>query len=119
MKKGSSRDQGQPLGGLAYLRQRLADAINTELASLPGDRDYGSTFHELVDRNVDSRFYMDAYVRMVELVSNPKNGLDDFRLKEMRLDVLGRGHWAFDIIGTLLANGEEITLEGIEFNGGD
>ena len=72
---------------------------------------------EVVDRNIDQSFEMLCYVRVSEAIANPHNGLDDFRLAEMKITPLGEGQVELDLEGVLTYNGEPVTLEGIVFNG--
>ncbi|HHY0482726.1 hypothetical protein [Vibrio parahaemolyticus] len=117
MKQGTDALTGKTIGGLDYLRQRFTDAFNTPLGSLVGAREYGSRLHEVVDRNIDQSFEMLCYVRVSEAIANPHNGLDDFRLSEMKITPLGEGQVELDLEGVLTYNGEPVTLEGIVFNG--
>ena len=117
MKKGTGALTGKTLGGIDYLRQRLTDALNTQLGSLVGARGYGSRLHEVVDRNINSSFEMQCYVRVAEAVANPVNGLEDFSLSEMISRSLGSGQVELDLTGSLTHNGKPVTLEGILFNG--
>lgn len=100
------------MGGIPYLRQRLYDVINTPLGSLVGRRDFGSRFYELVDRNVDARFHMEAYIRLAEAINNPMNGLDDFKLSEMVVEREGPGHYSITISGTT-TDGQQVETDGI------
>ncbi|NRD72712.1 hypothetical protein HQQ94_05500 [Shewanella sp. VB17] len=113
MKTGTDRESGRLIGGVAYLRQRLADVINTPLGSLVARREFGSRMHEMTDRSIGRRFYMDAYVRLTEAVNNPVNGLDDFKLDEMTVSPAGDGRVEIGLSGTYLSNGKPITMEGI------
>lgn len=113
MKKGTDRTTGRPLSGVAYLRQRLADVINTPLGSIVGARDFGSRMYQMTDRNIDRRYYMDCYVRLAEAINNPANGLDDFKLSEVIITPIGDGRVENTIIGDILSNGEPITMQGI------
>lgn len=117
MKSGTDRTTGKLITGVAYLRQRLADVINTPVGSLVGRRQFGSRFFELVDRNVDSAFHMEAYVRLAEAINNPVNGLDDFRLQEMRVQRKGAAHTEISLTGLFLVNGTVIELDGIVLDG--
>ncbi|TOK32764.1 hypothetical protein CGI16_23220 [Vibrio parahaemolyticus] len=112
MKTGTNRETGAEMGGIPYLRQRLYDVINTPLGSLVGRRDFGSRFYELVDRNVDARFHMEAYIRLAEAINNPMNGLDDFNLSEMVVEREGPGHYSITISGTT-TDGQQVEMDGI------
>jgi phage baseplate assembly protein W len=113
MKQGTDRVTGKTLTGTPYLRQRLADVINTPLGSVVGARDFGSRIFEMVDHNVDRRFYMNVYVRLAESINNPANGLEDFKLSEMTVESLGNNQLEFKIIGNALIDGKPIEFQGI------
>lgn len=113
MKQGTDRTSGKLLTGTAYLRQRLADVINTPLGSVVGARDFGSRIYELVDHNVDRRFYMNAYVKLADAINNPANGLDDFKLSEMTVESLENNQLEFNISGNALIDGKPIEFEGL------
>lgn len=122
MKTGMDRATGRESSGLPYLRQRLADVVNTPIGSIVGRREFGSRFFELVDRNVDDSFYMDAYVRLAEAINNPANGLDDFKLRDMRLNQPGEHHVEIAVTGVLLVDGQtlDVTFDdthGVMWNG--
>ena len=113
MKQGTDRQTGKVIGGLHYLRQRITDALETEQGSLVIERQYGSRLHELVDMNIDLNFEMECYVRVAECIANPKNGLDDFRLTDMKVVSSLDGQVTLDLYGVLLDHGEPSVLEGI------
>lgn len=113
MKKGTCRETGQVIGGIEYLRQRLIDALETELGSLVVERGYGSRLHELIDMNNDPNFEMECYVRVVHCIANPKNGLDDFRLQTMEVVAREPAQVTLNLVGEILDDGEPIELEGI------
>ncbi len=117
MKSGMNKHTGKLITGVLYLRQRLEDVINTPLGSVPGARGFGSRLYELVDRNLDSDFYMTAYEHLADAVADPANGLDDFRLSNMLVTRSAAHHYTFEITGTMLVNNEVVTLDGINLNG--
>ena len=88
MKKGASHT-GKNSSGLAYLKQRFKDVIETPRGSVVLAREFGSDFYQLQDRNVDDAFYMDAYIRLSDAINNPANGLDDFKLESMNVEPVG------------------------------
>jgi uncharacterized protein len=115
MKQGTDRNTGRLISGVPYLWQRLSDVIATPVGSLVGRRDFGSRMFEMLDRNVDSGFYMDAFVRLAEAINNPANGLDDFRLSTMRVERPADHHVEIYLSGYLL-DGDSATpveLEGV------
>ncbi len=112
MKTGTSRT-GKLVSGLAYLRQRIKDVIETPKGSLVAEREFGSDFYLLQDQTIDKRFYMSAYVKLTEAINNPVNGLQDFKLENMTIDVLNDRQFELTLTGQLLNNGEPIILENI------
>ncbi|WP_372830516.1 hypothetical protein [Pontibacterium sp.] len=114
MKSGMDRSTGKLITGLAYLFQRLSDVLATELGSLVGARAFGSRLHEMVDHNVDDRFHMEAYIRLAEAVSNPANGLEDFRLKNMRLQRVKAHHIEIYLSGEY--DGEFVDLDPVPWS---
>lgn len=117
MKQGTDRNTGRLISGVPYLWQRLSDVIATPIGSLVGRRDFGSRLFEMLDRNVDSGFYMDTYIRLAEAINNKANGLDDFRLSTMRVDQPALGQVEIYINGQLLVDGQaqDVELEGIVY----
>lgn len=115
MKQGTDRNTGRLISGVPYLWQRLSDVIATPIGSLVGRRDFGSRLFEMLDRNVDSGFYMDTYIRLAEAINNRANGLDDFRLSTMRVDRPAPAQVEIYISGQLLVDGKalDVELEGI------
>lgn len=116
IKRGMDRQTGRWITGKPYLRQRLADVINTPLGSLPGARQYGSQLYQLVDHNVGPDFYMSAYEYLADAINHPVNGLDDFQLQTMLIARIAPHHYEISITGTYLINGEPVTFDGIELH---
>lgn len=112
MKKGTSHS-GKKLSGLAYLKQRIKDVIETPRGSLVGAREFGSDFYQLQDKNINPSFYMKAYIKLADAINNPVNGLDDFKLENMKIEVLDDRRFELSISGQLLNNGLPITLDNI------
>lgn len=104
MKRGTSHS-GQAISGLAYLRQRIKDIVETPRGSLVLAREFGSDFYQLQDRNIDDKFYMSAYIKLAEAINNPQNGLDDFKLEDMSIVVLNDRSFELSLSGQLLNNG--------------
>lgn len=122
MKKGTNRATGALIEGVPYLRQRLEDVINTPIGSIVGRRAFGSRMHEIQDRTVNEAFHMDAYIRLAEAINNPANGLDDFRLQDMRLSQPAEGQVEIAVSGVLLINGRPVNVttddtHGMMWNG--
>lgn len=115
MKSGTDRKTGRLISGVPYLWQRLSDVIATPVGELVGRREFGSRLFEMLDRNIDSAFYMDAFVRLAEAINSPANGLDDFRLSTMRVEKPADHHVEIYLSGYLLDGdtASPVELEGI------
>lgn len=115
MKSGTDRKTGRLISGVPYLWQRLTDVIATPVGELVGRREFGSRLFEMLDRNIDSAFYMDAFVRLAEAINSPANGLDDFRLSTMRVEKPAEHHVEIYLSGYLLDgdSASPVELEGI------
>ena len=112
MKIGTGHD-GKSISGIANLTQRFTDVLATPKGSLVGAREFGSTFYQLIDRNIDDSFYMQSYIALSDAINNPANGLDDFRLENMQVSLIGERQFEVFVSGQLLSNGEPITLDNI------
>jgi hypothetical protein len=117
MKSGMSTTTGKMITGIPYLRQRIADVLNTPKGSLVGRRAFGSRMYQMIDKNVDQSFYMDVYTILAEALAAPENGLDDFKLDEMSLIKIADSHYQITVSGEYLPEGESIELEGIDLYG--
>jgi hypothetical protein len=104
---------GKPISGLAYLRQRIQDVIQTPKGSLVYARNFGSDFHKMIDQNVDDDWYMDVYIMLFDTFGNPDNGVDDFKIGEVSITSVQPLHYELSIDGELLNNGESIQLNNI------
>lgn len=111
MKSGTDRITGRLITGVPYLWQRLSDVISTPVGALVGRREFGSRMFEVLDRNVDGDFFMDAFVRLAEAVNNKANGLDDFRLSTMRIEKPAANHIELILAGDLLDDGVRVSVE--------
>lgn len=117
MKSGMNKETGEAITGVAYLRQRLQDVINTPIGSLVGRRDFGSRLYEMLDHNIDESFRMNAYIRMAEAIADPANGLDDFKLTEMLFAKGDAAHIEITLTGVYLVNNQSVTMDGIILDG--
>lgn len=103
---------GREITGIEYLRQRIQDAFLTVKGSVPLRRGYGSELRELLDKNVDDEFLVEAYERVVKTFINPDNGLDDCTFK--RLEVSAESDIATLTVVVEFEN-EEIELKGLNY----
>ena len=79
-------DGDRVLTGSSAAAQRLADALRIQRGSYPFLRDYGSTLALLVDRRPAA-----AFAAVAEALIHPANGLDDIRLRAVRVSPAGAG----------------------------
>lgn len=112
MKSGTGHS-GKASSGLAYLRQRIRDVLQTELGSLVLNRNFGSNLHLLIDRNVDADYEMDAYIYLFEAFDNPANGLDDCKLITASITSNSDRSITHNLEIELLENGESITIDNL------
>ncbi len=104
-----SKTTGMQLTGFASFQQRLADALVTRRGSLVGLRDYGSDIHLLLDKKHTASFTMKLFATVTSAINRPVNGLLDFKLQRLRLNVGEDNTSIVTIIGNWL--GESVELE--------
>jgi len=109
---GMDRDTGEPLGGVAHLRQSIADILTTPVGSRVLRREYGARLYDLVDRPMNEE-------TRVLIVSAAAQALDRWepRLRSVRITVTAaesqHGKLELTVAGYYRHNGEEILLDGI------
>ena len=77
---------GRLVDGLASARQRIHDALTIERGTYPMSRDYGSQLDDLVDRRMDAGAIAAVYAAVADAFEHLPNGLEDCRLREVRLE---------------------------------
>lgn len=102
MKQGMHRETGELITGLPYLRQRFDDVMRTVCGQLVTERKYGANVIDEVDRNTNQAWLMRVYMLIAEAVTEPVNGLDDFKLSEMRVITLTNSSAELECVGTFL-----------------
>ena len=112
MKSGMSRETGEEITGLDYLKQRIQDAFTIQAGTLPLARLYGSNSHDLVDENVTYDFKMQAYENAVDTFQNPGNDLDDCEFKSMTIDS-ENDKVTFSV--TVSYDGGIVSIEGLNY----
>jgi len=108
MKQGMHKHTGETITGIDYLNQRFHDAFSTRKSSVVVDREYGTDTDDLIDENITPLFRMQLFARAADTITNPANGLDDVKLKQLELieytdsdvDVIFYLEWQGDVIST-------------------
>lgn len=105
-------DKFQPIEGEECLKDRIQRAINTPLGSIPLREDFGSSIHQMVDRNVDSAFYQDVNLSLINLFTNPANGLSE--CKYLGYQIITKNN-VVTLTLRLKYEGRVINLEGLNY----
>lgn len=110
--RGTNAANGQPLSGLAHLRQSIADILTTPVGSRVMRRDYGSRLFELVDRPLTPALKTDLYAATAEALARwePRLVLD----RVTAAAAPGTGRLSLTIEGRYRPTGTPVRLEGIE-----
>lgn len=111
--RGMNNQTGKALDGLEHLRQRLTDVFTTPKASRIMNREYGCDLSELVDQNMTPAWMVQCYVAIANSVSNPMNGLQDFRLERIQPSAVEDAKGVFDVTGVYLPTGNRVTVTGV------
>ncbi len=112
--QGMSAQTGQTISGIAYLRQRIEDALSTPINSTVMHRERGSRLFSLVDQPMTRATVVDTYAAIAECLQRPISGVPDFRLDTVAAVRVGEnGTLLLDIEGEYLPEGKTIRLEGI------
>lgn len=107
--RGTSRDTGKPLEGLAHLRQSILDILSTPIGSRVMRRDYGSRLFELVDSPMNDR-------NAIEYISATADALRRWEPRIALQQVLVRrsgASLAITVRGRYLPNGQDVELDGL------
>lgn len=108
---GTNAITGKSLGGIAHLRQSIADILRTPLGTRVMRRDYGSNLPRLVDAPMNKSTIMDITAATATAISRwePR-----FRLTKCQVVAAAPGRVELDLTGEYLPDGKTITLDGIE-----
>lgn len=107
---GMNMDTGEPLDGLAHLKQSLVILFNTRVGTRVLRRDYGSDLPNLVDRPADDELRVDMYIAIAEALSKWEPRL---ALQEAGMTVLKPGVIDFSLTAVDLENQKRLSLDGI------
>ena len=105
---GIDAQTGKTLGGIAHLRQSVADIFATPVGSRILLRDYGSRLFGLVDRPVTAELLAAFQAEAADALSRWEPRL---RLRSIRARSAEQGHVILDIEGSLRSGGGLLRLE--------
>ena len=119
---GMNAQTGEPMDGLAHLRQSVRDILSTPVGSRVMRRDYGSRLFELLDRPMNQELIADiqAVVVMALSLQEPRIRLSNVKVRMTEAGAQGRhdaahGRIMIDIEGYYYADGERLMLENLTF----
>lgn len=101
---------GRPLGGLAHLRQSIADVLTTPIGSRVMRRDYGSRIFERIDAPITGELVAEIYADVVEALFNYE---PRFEVSAVSVVSIDKGKIVLDLEGKYLPTGENITLNNL------
>lgn len=113
---GMDNQTGQPISGLAYLRQRLHNALTTPVGSTVLLRERGFDYKAITDQPINKQHTLDLFYAVAVALASPLAGLPDFRLTRVTLSAdsdFSKGKPVVDIFGHWDSAGEEVSLEGL------
>jgi phage baseplate assembly protein W len=110
MSYGMNRATGRPLGGIAHLRQSIADILTTPIGTRVLRRDYGSRLFELVDDPINRGFATELIAATAEALTRWEPRL---KLTRVTPAVIEPGKVSLDLEGIYRPTGEPVRLEGI------
>ena len=108
--RGTNRETGKALDGLAHLKQSIADILTTRKGTRVMLRDYGSELPALVDRPMNAELVVDLYAETALALATWEPRL---RLKTVAIAAADIGRIELTMTADYLPDGREITLEGI------
>jgi hypothetical protein len=114
--RGTNRETGLEIAGLAWIRQSITDILTTPLGTRVGRRDYGSRLFALTDSTMNQAGLLALYSATIEALNKWLVDADGNRL--MRIDrvsatVAATGKTSIEVEGTLLADGTTALIGGI------
>ena len=98
---------GRALGGIAHLRQSVADILSTPLGTRVLLRSYGSRVGELLDRPSSPGLLIDIQAETAAALARWEPRL---RLRRVRARLVAAGRVAVDLDGTSRESGEALQL---------
>lgn len=110
--RGMDCDTGKLISGIAYLRQRITDALMTPKYSQVLLRARGSTIPDLIDQPMNQGGNTSLIIAISSVLSDPLSGVPDFILSRVSLVDMGamQGRLGFTLTGQWLAQDIEVTV---------
>ena len=107
---GIDAQTGKALGGIAHLRQSVADILTTPVGSRALLRDYGSRLFDLLDRPVTPELLAAVQAESAGALARWEPRL---RLRSVRARSAEQGHVVLDLEANLRSGGDLLRLEEI------
>ena len=106
---------GKTISEAQHIKQSIANILTTPIGSRVMRRDYGSRLFEKIDRPLNGELIAEIYSDIVEALFNwePR-----FEVDQVTVQSIENGKITIDLEGSLLRNGEKITLENIAITNG-
>ena len=110
MTLGVDRGTGEPLDGLAHVKQSVADILTTRKGSRVMRREYGSDLPNLVDNPMTPGFSVDLYAATAEALD-----LWEPRLRLISIEVAAAtpGKVTLNLVALYMPDMEEIRIDGL------
>ena len=105
---------GQPIDGIAHLRQSIRDILTTPVGTRVMRRDYGSGLFDLIDGPLDGERIARIYAATAAALRKwePRLRLSRVRVEGLT-DSAPHGRVTIDVEGEYLPGGHPIRIEGI------
>jgi phage baseplate assembly protein W len=107
---GMNNATGRALGGLAHLRQSVADILSTPIGSRVMRRDYGSRLFTRIDAPITGELVAEIYSDVVEALFNYEPRIE---VSSVSVVSVADGHIVLDLEGKYLPTGETIKLNNL------
>ena len=110
---GMHAGRGVDIGGLAHLRQSVADILTTPIGSRVMRREYGSRLFDLVDRPANAATLLQLYAATALALARwePRLKLQSVAMDDIQQ--LGEGQIGLTLTGVYMPTGQPVTLAGI------
>ena len=107
---GMDKTTGRPLGGVAHLRQSIADILTTPIGSRVMRRDYGSRLFQRIDAPITGDLVAEIYADVVEALFNYE---PRFEVSNVSVVSINNGHIVLDLEGKYIPTGESVKFENL------
>lgn len=109
--RGCDAATGKFLDGLDHLRQSVRDILTTPIGSRVLRRDYGSRLFELIDAPMNRATLMALYAATAEAIARWEPRI---QLQSVTATQAEPGRVVLSLTGLYLAEGRQVTIDGIE-----